>query len=56
MLQKHDRCDKCKMLYIDRDNRLLGPLEGKYEYLCRSCALTEEMVWPLRWRAGQDPR
>ncbi len=56
MLQKHDRCDKCKMLCIEKDNWLRGPLEGKYEYLCRSCARTEEKVWPLRWKAGQDPR
>ncbi len=44
------------MLCVDKDTQLLGPLEGKYEYLCGDCARTEEMVWPLRWKEGQDPR
>lgn len=38
MLKRHERCDKCNQLCIEKDNQLLGPLEGKYEYLCRSCS------------------
>jgi hypothetical protein len=55
MLEKYDRCDKCKALCIEKDNRLLGPLEGRYEYLCRNCAFMEGLVYPLV-EAGARPQ
>jgi hypothetical protein len=57
MAQKHETCDKCGKLCVEKDNWLRGPLEGRYEWLCGSCARQEEMAWPLKWkRQGEDPR
>jgi hypothetical protein len=57
MLEKHDRCDRCGDFCNAKDNQILGPLEGKYEWLCHHCAIREEMTpWPLKWRDGKDSR
>jgi hypothetical protein len=53
---RRNRCDKCGQLWVEKDNQLLGPLVGRYEYLLRNCALIEGLVYPLRWKPGQDPR
>ncbi len=48
-MSRQKKCDKRGAWGIDRDNRILGPL-GRDEYLCKSCAMREEMVYPLRWK------
>lgn len=53
---KHDTCQKCGQLCITKDGPILGPLEGRYEWLCKSCAIQEETTsWPLKWKKN-DPR
>ncbi len=54
MQPKPERCDKCGNWIIEKDNQLLGPLEGKYEYLCKKCAGIEEMFGYLRWKGAGD--
>lgn len=51
---KPERCDRCGNWTIEKDNQPLGPLEGKYEYLCKKCARIEEMFGPLRWKGARD--
>jgi len=51
MKRSHDTCDKCGKLCITKDDRLRGPLEGQYEYLCPRCAIQEEAVhFPLKYK------
>jgi hypothetical protein len=55
--RRHETCDRCGALCITKDDYLLGPLEGKYEYLCKRCAREEEMTtFPLKWKKqSKDP-
>lgn len=55
---RHEKCDKCGRLCITKDDWLRGPLEGRYEYLCKHCAIQQEATsWPLKWkRQSEDPR
>ena len=50
MLGRGEKCDKCGAYGIDRDNRLRGPLEGDYEYLCKRCALEVGLFHPLKYK------
>lgn len=50
-MEKPDKCVKCGTLCVDRDNRIRGPLEGKYEWLCPACYYREEMVhYPMKYK------
>jgi hypothetical protein len=46
-----ERCKRCGNWTIEKDNQPLGPLEGKYEYICKKCAPIGEMVGSLRWKS-----
>jgi hypothetical protein len=50
MLDRGEKCDKCGAYGIDKDNRLRGPLEGPYEYLCKKCAFEQGMFHPLKYK------
>lgn len=50
MLGRGEICDRCGAYGIDKDNKLRGPLEGRYEYLCKKCAFDEGLFRPLRYK------
>ena len=49
-VHRADECDRCHRLCVMKDDRLRGPLEGQYEYLCGRCARQEEMFRTLVWK------
>jgi hypothetical protein len=50
-MEEQECCQKCGRICIEKDNFLRGPLEGKYEWLCRRCAREEGFSKPLKWKA-----
>jgi predicted RNA-binding Zn-ribbon protein involved in translation (DUF1610 family) len=38
-------CTKCGELCVEKENRIMGPLEGRYEYLCPRCGRLEGAVF-----------
>lgn len=47
---KPDTCQKCGRICIEKDNRLRGPLEGSYEWLCGACYNIEATIKTVTWK------
>jgi hypothetical protein len=47
-------CQKCGRICVEKDNFLRGPLEGKYEWLCKKCYNVEGLVRTMNWKSRTD--